>query len=156
MVDNCVPLARRLASAGLARVGDVGRSSRTFAEADVAAFAALTHDDNPLHADAAFSANALFGKPVVHGMLYASMFGAIVGRRFPGAVYLSQSLRFRAPVHLGDTLIAEIEVSRVAAGGRMLDFATQCTNQHSRLVLQGEARVLMPRQYQRAPREETG
>jgi acyl dehydratase len=147
--------ARRLlssssTSSGLARVGDVGRATRTFSEADVAAFAQLTHDDNPIHDDAAFAAAGRFGQPVVHGMLYASMFGAIVGHRCPGAVYLSQTLQFRKPVHLGDTLTAEIEVSRVGGGGRLLDFLTRCTNQSTgELVLDGEARVMMPREKKR-------
>ncbi len=124
-------------------VGEVGCATRTWTAADVAAFAELTHDTNPLHSDDDFTAKARFGKPVVHGMLYASMFGAIVGRRCPGAVYLSQTLRFRKPVYVGDTLTAEIEVQRVAGGGRLLDFATRCSNQEAEVVLEGTARVLM-------------
>ncbi len=141
-------VVRRLATAAsgpLRRVGDVARATRTFTEGDVAAFAALTHDSNPLHADAAFASTGRFGRPVVHGMLYGSMLGAILGQRCPGAVYLSQSLHFRRPVRLGDTLTAEIEVVPVARGGRLLDFATRCSNQDEELVLDGGARVLLPR-----------
>ena len=77
-------------------------------------------------------------------MLYASMFSAIIGRRSPGAVYLSQSLAFRKPVLVGDTVTAEVEVQRVARAGRVLDFATRILNQRGDLVLSGEARVLLP------------
>lgn len=128
----------------LRRVGDLGRETRTFTEADVLAFTRLTHDDNPLHDDAAFAASQRFGGRVVHGMLYASMFSALIGQRSPGAVYVSQTLNFRRPVHLGDTVTAEVEVERVGRAGRVLDFATRCFNQRSEVVLSGEARVLMP------------
>ena len=128
----------------LARVGDVGQLTRSFSPADVADFARLTGDDNPIHEDERFAATQQFGRCVVHGMLYASMFSAIIGQRSPGAVYLSQTLTFRKPVYLGDTLTAEVEVQRVGRAGRLLDFATRCTNEHSELVLSGDARVLMP------------
>jgi acyl dehydratase len=127
------------------RAGDIARATRVYSAEDVAAFTALTHDDNPIHADQAFSSGARFGQPVVHGMLYATMFGAIVGHRCPGAVYLSQTLNFRSPVYVGDSLTAEIEVTRVAGGGRLLEFDTRCSNQEGKLVLDGEAKVLMPR-----------
>ena len=129
----------------LLRVGDVGRSQRTFTEADVTAFAALTRDDNPLHSDDSFASGHAFGSRVVHGMLYASMFSAIIGQRTPGAVYLSQSLSFRQPVFLGDQVTAEVEVRRVGRAGRFIDFSTRMENQRSELVLDGEARVMMPK-----------
>ena len=135
----CSTLARQLRA-----VGDVGRLTRTFSAADVADFARLTGDTNPLHGDAAFAADHQFGACVVHGMLYASMFSAIIGQRTPGAVYVSQSLAFRRPVMLGDTVTAEVEVQKVARAGRVLDFVTRCTNQRDELVLSGDARVLLP------------
>ena len=128
----------------LARVGDVGQLTRSFSRADVAEFARLTGDDNPIHEDEDFAATQQFGRCVVHGMLYASMFSAIIGQRSPGAVYLTQSLTFRKPVYLGDTVTAEVEVQRVGRAGRLLDFVTRCTNERSELVLSGDARVLMP------------
>ena len=137
-------LATTVARPPLQRVGDVGREVRTFTEKDVAAFVQLTRDNNPLHDDEGFAASQRFGGRVVHGMLYASMFSALIGQRSPGAVYVSQTLNFRRPVHLGDTVTAEVEVERVGRAGRVMDFATRCFNQRSELVLSGEARVLMP------------
>jgi acyl dehydratase len=133
-------------SSSLDKVGDVARATRVFTSSDVATFAELTHDSNPLHQDAAFANSHQFGEPVVHGMLYACMFSAIIGQRSPGAVYLSQTLDFKKPVALGDAVTAEIEVERVAARGRLLDFRTRCFNQRSEVVLSGQARVMLPKQ----------
>ena len=141
--------SRSCASSSLSsldKVGDVARATRVFTSSDVANFAELTHDSNPLHRDTAFASSHQFGEPVVHGMLYACMFSAIIGQRSPGAVYLSQTLDFKKPVALGDTVTAEIEVERVAARGRLLDFSTRCYNQRSEIVLSGQARVMLPKQ----------
>ena len=145
LVGRVARIPRRgLSSSRLEIVGDVARAERSFTAADVQAFAELTGDRNPLHADKAFASSHQFGEPVVHGMLYACMFGAIIGQRSPGAVYLSQTLEFRKPVRLGAIVTAEIEVQRVAARGRILDFQTRCLV-GSELVLSGSARVMMPR-----------
>jgi acyl dehydratase len=77
-------------------------------------FASVTNDANPIHVDGAAAAAAGFaGGAVVHGMLVASMFGGVIGTRFPGAVYASQTLTFRAPVTVGERVLAEVEVTRV-------------------------------------------
>ena len=81
--------------------------------------------------------------------LYSSSKGSgwqsFVGQRCPGAVYLSQTLQFRKPVYLGDELTASVEVEGIGGAGRLLEFATRCCNQEGELVLEGKARVLMPR-----------
>ena len=126
------------------QIGDTAHTTRTYTQDDISAFVGLTYDDNPLHGDDKFASGTRYGRPVVHGMLYAAIFSAIVGQRCPGSVYVSQSLNFRSPVFLGDTLTAEIEVRRIGGRGRLLDFATRCSNQDDKVVLDGEARVLMP------------
>ena len=98
--------------------------TRTWTSADVAAFAELTHDSNPLHSNEDFTATARFGRPVVHGMLYASMFGAIVGVRFPGAVYLSQTLEFKKPVFLGESVTATLVLRRSSRASPRLHKST--------------------------------
>ena len=124
---------------------------RCFSSEEVQDFAALTHDDNPMHTDAAFAAQGRFGACVVHGMLVGSLFGAIVGQRFPGAIYLSQTLEFSKPVYVGETVVATIEVESVRASGRMLQFATRCTNQQGDIAISGSARALLPRAAGRDP-----
>ena len=141
------PASRRCSSpsGALARLGDTFDATRSFSASEVSAFAGLTHDDNPMHTDAAFAAQGRFGACVVHGMLVGSLFGAIVGQRFPGAVYLSQTLEFHKPVVVGETVVATIEVQGIRAAGRMLEFATRCTNQQGELAISGSARALLPR-----------
>lgn len=131
---------------GQIRVGDRAHAVRTFTEEQVSLFASLTLDSNPLHSSAEFAVDSRFGDRIVHGMLYASMYSAIVGQNFPGSIYLSQSLIFRKPVLLGDTVTAVIEVKEVNTGGRVLTFGTHSVNQREEVVLSGEARVLMPKQ----------
>ena len=83
------------------------------------------------------------------------MFGAIVSARHPGAMYLSQSLEFRRPMFLGDTVTATVTVNQARKAGRVLDFATACENQRGELVLSGSARVLLPRLRGASPEEQT-
>ncbi|KAL1499323.1 hypothetical protein AB1Y20_011531 [Prymnesium parvum] len=127
------------------RVGDMARATRSFTDADVASFAQLSRDSNPLHHESGVASASRFGGRVVHGMLYGSMFSAIIGQLFPGAVYVSQSLRFHKPVVVGDSITAEIEVKEVGARGRLLTFRSDCLNQHGERVLSGEACALLPK-----------
>ena len=142
-------VARRCCSSSaadrLAQVGDRYDLQRRFTADDVSLFAGVSSDDNPMHTDAAYAAQGRFGKCVVHGMLVGSLFGAIVGQRFPGAIYLSQRLDFRKPVYVGETVCATIEVQSIRAAGRMLDFETRCSNEAGELVITGGARCLLPR-----------
>jgi 3-hydroxybutyryl-CoA dehydratase len=101
-------------------VGAVGELVRAFDIDDVRAFAALAGDDNPLHLDAEFAASSRFGRRIVHGMLYGSLISTIFGAQIPGSVYVSQSFRFRRPVFVGDTVVARVEVTRVATAPQHL------------------------------------
>ena len=127
------------------REGDCLQATRTFSEADVSSFASVSHDFNPVHADDASARAAGFDARIVHGMLYASMFGALVAKSFPGAVYVSQTLDFRRPVYTGDVVTAAVVASQIGYGGRVVSFDTTCSNHHGQLVLSGTARVMLPR-----------
>jgi 3-hydroxybutyryl-CoA dehydratase len=119
---------------GTLAVGAVGELARHFDIEDVRAFAALAGDDNPLHLDADFAAAGRFGRRVVHGMLYGSLISTIFGAQIPGSVYVSQSFRFRRPVYVGDTVVARVEVTRVATAPRHL---VTCRTTVSRRVAEG-------------------
>lgn len=136
--------AAAVGAACAARVGQSLRMSRRFTADDVAAFAKLSGDWNPVHTDAQYAAATRYGRPIVHGLLYASMIGTMFAARVHGAVYVSQSLRFRAPVFVDDLLEAEILVQQVKRTSRLLICATSIRNEAAQLVLTGEAVVQAP------------
>ncbi|MDR7554295.1 MAG: MaoC family dehydratase [Armatimonadota bacterium] len=119
--------------------------TRTITEADVAAFAALTGDHNPLHVDAAFASRSRFGERIAHGMLTAGLISAVLGMRLPGpgGIYVSQTLRFLRPVRLGDTVTATAEVLAWRPDRRLLTVRTTCTNHRGETVIDGEATLLV-------------
>lgn len=123
--------------------GDRAELQHRVTEADVAAFAALTGDFNPLHVDAAFARRTLFRRPVVHGMLSASFISTMIGTVLPGsgALWTSQTLDFLAPAFAGDTLTVAATVEQKSVAARMLTLSTVITNQHGQELVKGKAQV---------------
>ena len=120
--------------------------SKTVTEEDVVAFAHVTGDEQPLHLDPDFGTRTRFGKRIAHGMLSAGYISAALGTRlWPGGVviYLGQSLQFRRPVAIGDTITAEAEVTGVDPEKRVLTVRTDCSNQSGETVVRGEATVMV-------------
>jgi len=97
------------------KVGDSASITKTITEADIQTFGDLTGDHNPLHFDKEHARHTRFGQTISHGMLTGSLFSPIIAHQLPGeaAIYLSQSLRFVAPVLAGDTITAQLTVTRV-------------------------------------------
>jgi 3-hydroxybutyryl-CoA dehydratase len=128
-------------------VGDAAEISRTVTEEDVRAFADLTGDHNPVHLDEEYAAGTRFGRRIAHGMLGASLISAVLANELPGrgTVYLSQTLRFTAPVFLGDTVTARVVVKQVREDKPIVTLETVCTNERGERVVEGEAVVLAPR-----------
>ena len=128
------------------RIGDRAELTRCLAADDVAAFAALTGDDNPLHLDADFARGTPFGRPIVHGLLTLSLIGTLLGTRLPGpgAVYVEQQVRFRRPVYVGDRVTAAVEVTAVDPERRRLTLRTECRNPDGEIVLEGTAVLVVP------------
>ena len=125
-------------------VGDRASLSRTFTAADLEAFAGVTGDRNPIHLDAAYASTTPFARRLVHGMLCANLFSAVFAARAPGSVYVSQTLRFAAPVHLGDTVTAHIEVKQLKARARLCRCRTWVVNETTGAeAVVGEASVLI-------------
>ena len=135
------------AAAGLpVNVGDRVSLTKTVSEQDVVDFARVTGDGQPLHLDPAFGARTRFGKRIAHGMLSAGYISAVLGTKLaPGwvVVYLSQQIRFRLPVAIGDTVTATAEVTALDPDKRIVTLRTDCVNQDGAVVVQGEARVLL-------------
>ncbi len=128
-------------------IGWTASLERTVTAADIDAFAALSGDVNPVHLDAAYAGTTRFGGRIAHGMLSASIMSALLGTRLPGppAVYVSQSLRFLAPVRIGDRLIAEVAVTALDRDRGRAWLATRCRVGET-LVLDGEAELALPRE----------
>jgi 3-hydroxybutyryl-CoA dehydratase len=120
--------------------------TKTVTDEVVRQFAEASGDDQPLHLDESFGEKTRFKKRIAHGMLSAGFISAALGTRLaPGyvVVYMSQQLRFRLPVAIGDTITATAVVKEVDAEKRILTVETNCTNQSGEVVVQGEARVLL-------------
>jgi len=126
-------------------VGQTSRLTRTVTAEVVDAFARVSTDDNPLHLDDAYAATTRFGRRIAHGMLAASFVSAMMGTQFPGpgAIYMSQSLKFTRPVFLGDVLEVVATVTDYAAERGVLTLSTVVTNQAGEVVLSGEAVCLV-------------
>ena len=127
-------------------VGQAAEWGKTVTEADVTLFAGVTGDFNPVHVDAVAAERSRFGGRIAHGMLSAGLVSAAIAMRLPGpgTIYLTQSLRFTAPVRIGDTVTARVEVVELIAKRRRVRLATSCRNQRGELVLDGEATVMVP------------
>jgi len=117
----------------------------TISDADVHAFADLTGDHNPLHLDEEFARKTRFKGRIVHGMLTASYFSTILAMLpGPGTIYLSQTLYFRAPVRIGDTVEAQITVAEIVREKGRVMLKTVCRVGDT-VVLEGEATALVPK-----------
>jgi acyl dehydratase len=130
------------------KVGDAAEVSKTITDEDVRAFAELMGDRNPVHLDEEYAAQTRFGRRIAHGMLGASLISAVLANELPGrgTVYLSQTLKFTAPVFLGDTVTARVVVKHVREDKPVVTLETVCTNQRGERVVEGEAVVLVSRQ----------
>ena len=127
-------------------VGDAAEFSKTVTEADVVMFAGITGDLNPAHVDEVSASAGRFGGRIAHGMLVASFISTVLGTRLPGpgTIYLSQNVRFTAPVRLGDTVTARVEVAELEPRKRRARLLTTVRNQRGETVVDGEATVLVP------------
>lgn len=120
--------------------------SKTVKSSDVVGFAELTGDRNPIHLSEHFAAKTPFKGRIAHGLYTASLISAVIGTRLPGpgAIYISQTLRFLAPVKIGDTVDASVEVAELVAEKQRARLNCRC-KVGSTLVLEGEALVKIPR-----------
>lgn len=124
-------------------VGMSAETAKTISEADIVLFSAVSTDVNAIHLDDEYARSTQFGGRIAHGMLSASLLSAVMGNRLPGpgVIYMSQSLRFRAPVRPGDTVHAKVTVKQVIADKCRVVLDTVCTV-GDKVVIDGEAMVM--------------
>ena len=128
------------------KVGQQAMFGRTVTDADILAFAGVSGDTNPIHLHDGFARTTRFGQRIAHGMLSGSYISTVIGTKLPGpgAVYVSQTMNFKAPVIIGDTITAIATITAIDQGRRRVTLKTQCLN-GDKVVIDGEATVLVPR-----------
>jgi len=125
--------------------GVSGSFAKTVTEADIDMFAKVSGDTNPVHLDQAFAETTPFKTRIAHGMLSAGFISAVLGTKMPGpgAIYMSQTLRFKAPVKIGDNVTATCTVTEVIPEKRRAVLSTICKVGDT-VVIEGEAMVMVP------------
>jgi len=127
---------------------EVGMSAsfeKILGDAEIGKFIEITDDNNPVHVDDEFAKGTMFKKRIVHGMMTASLISNILGTKLPGsgAIYMSQSVRFRAPVFVGDNVRVEAKIIELNKKRRIITLSCTC-HVGDKLVLDGEAKAMVP------------
>lgn len=127
-------------------VGMKASMTREVSLEDVDLFAQVTGDTNPVHVDEEAASRSRFGRRVAHGMLTAGHVSAVLGTKLPGpgAIYLEQTLRFMRPVFPGDTVTSTVEVLSIDLEKSLIKLRTTSANQEGKIVLFGDALVMLP------------
>lgn len=129
------------------KLGDKDFFQKTITETDVYLYAGITGDLNPAHINEEYAKDTFFKGRIAHGMLTAGLVSAVLGMKLPGpgTIYMGQELKFTAPVRIGDTIKAEVEVVEMVTEKNRIKLKTTCTNQNGDIVLDGIATVMPPR-----------
>lgn len=126
-------------------IGQVAELHRTITEEDIRIFAELSGDHNPIHLDEEFAKNTIFKGRIAHGILSAAFISTLLASDLPGpgSIYLSQSVVFKRPVRINDTLTVRVEIIEKIDDKQHIKLKTTCVNQDSKLIINGEALVML-------------
>lgn len=129
------------------KVGDTAQISKTITASDIELFAKATGDFNPVHLDQAYAEKTMFKGRIAHGAFSIGLLSTVLGNILPGhgTIYLSQEVKFLAPVRIGDTITAKVEVIELISEKNRAKFRTSCTNQDGKLVVDGIAWAMPPK-----------
>ncbi|QED49509.1 MaoC family dehydratase [Cytobacillus dafuensis] len=129
-------------------IGQHASCSKTITETDFVLFAGLSGDFNPIHIDHEYAKKTRFNQRIAHGLLTSSLLSQLLGVHLPGkgSVYMEQTIRFTAPVFIGDTITASATVQEYLEEKRILKLLTECHNQKDELVLTGAATMKVPKE----------
>ena len=127
------------------KTGQAASFAKIVSEADIVLFAGVSGDTNPVHLDQSFAEKTPFKTRIAHGMLSAGFISTVFGTKLPGpgSIYMSQTLRFKAPVKIGDTVVATCTVTEIIAEKRRAMFSTVCKVGDT-VVIEGEAMIMVP------------
>ena len=135
-------------------VGDTAVLERTLTEQDITLFAVMSGDINPAHVDPEYAMSSRFREVIGHGMWSGALISTVLGTDFPGpgTIYLGQSLRFRRPVKVGDTITIKVTAKEKDATKGKVVLDTECVNQDGEVVVSGTAEVIAPKEKVRRPK----
>ncbi|EKN4261929.1 MaoC family dehydratase [Escherichia coli] len=127
------------------KIGMSASYSQTITDADIKQFAGLSGDRNPVHLDEEYANNSMFKKRIAHGMISSSFFSALFGTKLPGegCVYVAQSLKFRKPIYIDDTVVATVVVNTIDKVKRRVFFDTYCKVGKQKVII-GQAEIYIP------------
>ena len=127
------------------KIGDQFSTSRALTDEVIRKFADVSGDFNPIHLDEEFAKTTRFGKRIAHGMLSGAFISAVLGNEFRERkiVYLSQTMKFVAPVFIGDTVKATGTITNIRKDKDIVTLETVCTNQNGETLVKGEAAVMI-------------
>ena len=129
------------------QLGDTAYQEKTITEEDVRLFGEITGDKNPAHFDEEYAKTTMFKTRISHGMLVGSLFSKVIGMDLPGkgTIYLTQNLRFRRTVFLGDTIKATVTITQMDTETGRVTLETSCKNKNGEQVIVGDALVMPPK-----------
>lgn len=129
------------------KINDSAYFEKTISESDVYLFAGISGDMNPAHINDEYAKKTIFKERIVHGLLSSSLISSVIGMQLPGpgTIYISQDLRFLAPVKINDTIRAKIKVVEIIKEKNRIKLKTIVTNQHGKNVIEGLAWVMPPK-----------
>ena len=128
-------------------LGQQASFSKTISESDIYQFAGITGDLNPVHVDEVYASKTRFGKRIAHGMLSSSFICTVLGTKLPGqgTIHVSQSLEFKRPVYIMDTLLTTLSVTDIDVTRKLVKIHCVVTNQNNEVVVEGTAVVKPPK-----------
>ncbi|TOK18529.1 enoyl-CoA hydratase [Vibrio parahaemolyticus] len=128
-------------------LGQTAYFEKTISESDIQTFCGISGDINPVHVSQLAAEKSIFGSRVAHGIMVSGLTSAVLGMQLPGpgTIYLGQELKFIAPVYIGDTIKAEVEVIEINMPKNIAKLATRSINQNGKIVIQGIATVMPPK-----------
>lgn len=128
-------------------IGDTAERTTVITEEMINGFAAVSGDTNPVHLDAEYAKNTMFGERIAHGILVTGLISAVMGCDFPGegAIYVSQTVNFLRPVKIGDQITAKVEaIEKIDGRQKKVKFRTYCVNQKGKIVVDGDSVGIPP------------
>jgi 3-hydroxybutyryl-CoA dehydratase len=127
------------------KIGDKFSTTKQITDEIVRGFAELSGDFNPIHLNEEFARNTQFGRRIAHGMISGALISAVLGNEFKGLkiVYLSQTMKFTAPVFIDDTVTATATVTNIREDKQIITLETICTNQAEKIVVKGESMIMI-------------